>query len=35
MFSVPAVHSAFHDALIQDEDVDVKNYVIAYQELCK
>jgi len=35
MFSVAAVQSAFHEALVQDQDVDVKNYVLAYQELCK
>jgi len=35
MFSVAAVHSAFQEALVQDEDVGVKNYVLAYQELCK
>ncbi|XP_015371383.1 PREDICTED: ceramide-1-phosphate transfer protein [Diuraphis noxia] len=35
MFSVEAVHSAFQEALIEDDDVDVKNYALAYQELCK
>ncbi|XP_001950705.1 ceramide-1-phosphate transfer protein [Acyrthosiphon pisum] len=35
MFSVAAVQSAFHESLVQDDDVDVKNYVLAYQELCK
>lgn len=35
MFSVTAVHAAFCDALIQDKDVDIKQYVLAYQELCK
>lgn len=35
MFSVAAVQSAFQESLVQDDDVDVKNYVLAYQELCK
>ncbi|XP_025191895.1 ceramide-1-phosphate transfer protein [Melanaphis sacchari] len=35
MFSVVAVHNAFQDALVQDKDVGIKNYVLAYQELCK
>lgn len=34
-FSVSAVRVAFRDAQVGDEDVDIKNYVLAYQELCK
>ncbi|KAL4149526.1 hypothetical protein QTP88_003459 [Uroleucon formosanum] len=32
---VATVQSAFHESLVQDDDVNVKNYVLAYQELCK
>lgn len=35
MFSITAVHTAFQNAQITDDDVDVKHYVLAYQELCK
>lgn len=35
MFCVTTVKTAFHDALLPDEDVDVRHYVLAYQELCK
>lgn len=35
MFSVEAVQSAFQEALVQDADVDMKKYLLAYQELCK
>ncbi|XP_022168135.1 ceramide-1-phosphate transfer protein [Myzus persicae] len=35
MFSVAAVQNAFQEALVNEDDVDVKNYALAYQELCK
>jgi len=35
MFSLAAVQNAFQEALVKEDDVDVKNYVLAYQELCK
>lgn len=35
MFSVTAVRTSFENALVQNEDVDIRNYVSAYQELCK
>ncbi|XP_050429004.1 ceramide-1-phosphate transfer protein [Adelges cooleyi] len=35
MFNVSIVRAAFHEAMIHDEDVDIRNYIIAYKELSK